>query len=291
MKVLIAEDNENSRVLLESALELNGYEVQSAENGKIALECIGVEPPDLIISDILMPVMDGYALCQAIKANDQFRDIPFIFYTATYTDSQDEKLAMDLGAAKFIVKPMEIDLLLKEIKTVLEIAKKNKNPPSQKLPENALELQKDYSKILAKKLDHKVHQLEKEKERLVISEKKYRRLIEVLRGNYFFYTRNASGIFTYLSPSINNVLGYSQEEYKNHFAEHFTKSKINEDAKRYADLSMQGIRQPPFEVKIYDKNGCIHQLEVTEEPILDSLGHAIAVEGIVHDITERIKTQ
>ena len=291
MKILVVEDNEDSRVLLESALAGNGYEVESAENGKLALELAELSPPDLIISDILMPEMDGYALCQAVKTREQLRDIPFIFYTATYTDPENEKLAMDLGAARFIVKPMEIDLLLGEIQTVLDSAPATATAPSPTPSRDELELQKDYSRIIAKKLDLKVQELEKEKERLAASEQKYRRLIEALRGNYFFYTHDKSGLFTYLSPSINNVLGYSQEEFRNHFADYLTANDINKDVSRYMDSGRKGIKQPPYEIEIFHKNGAIHRLEITEEPVPDRQGQVVAVEGIAHDITQRIKTQ
>jgi PAS domain S-box-containing protein len=291
MKVLIVEDNEDSRVLLESALAVNGYEVESAENGKLALERADLAPPDLIISDILMPEMDGYSLCQAVKARDQLRDIPFIFYTATYTDPENEKLAMDLGAVKFIVKPMEIDLLLSEIKTVFERTKAKSKILSHNPPKNELELQKGYSKIIARKLDKKVRELEEEKARLAASEQKYRRVIEALRGNYFFYTHDESGRFTYLSPSVSNVLGYSQEEFKIHYTEYFTRCDINKDVERCTEQSMKGIRQPPYEIEIYHKNSSIHRLEITEEPVLNRQGRVLAVEGIAHDITQRIKTQ
>ncbi|MHC4844361.1 MAG: ATP-binding response regulator, partial [Planctomycetota bacterium] len=291
MKILIAEDNEDSRILLEWALEASGYEVVSAENGKLAFERAVLAPPDLIISDILMPEMDGYALCQAVKAHDQLRDVPFMFYTATYTDPENEKLAMDLGAVKFVVKPMEINLLLDEINTVLDSIKPNRKVPSHKSPKNELELQKDYSKIIAKKLEQKVRDLKAEKVRLAVSEQKYRRLVEALRDNYFFYTHDESGLFSYLSPSITNVLGYSQGEFEINFINYLTQCNINKNVMRFIEQSRKGIRQPPYEIEIFHKNGNIHRLEITEEPILNRNGQVIAVEGIAHDITQRIKTQ
>ncbi len=289
MKVFVVEDNEDSRILLESALTANGYEVDSAENGKIAFERIGADPPDLIISDILMPEMDGYALCQAVKANDRLAHIPFVFYSATYTDPQNEKLAMDLGAARFLIKPMEIDLFLQEIKAILE--DKRGKSEAYEPQKDTCELQKDYSKTLARKLDKKVEQLEAEKERLAISETKYRRLIEALRENYYFYTLDAQGVITYLSPSITNMLGYTQEAFKSGFATYLTDSKINTEAACHTAQSLQGIKCPPYEIEIADKNDHIHRLEITEEPICDHRGRPVAVEGIAHDITQRINTQ
>ena len=89
MKVLIAEDDENSRALLETVLTAAGFEVFSFDNGLKAFAHLQAQPVDLIISDILMPELDGYGLCRAVKKNHHLEDIPFIFYTATYTTSQD----------------------------------------------------------------------------------------------------------------------------------------------------------------------------------------------------------
>ena len=71
------------------------------------LEKAHADPPDLIVSDILMPVMDGYTLCRQCKSDEHLKQIPFIFYTATYTEPKDEKFALSLGADRFVLKPQE----------------------------------------------------------------------------------------------------------------------------------------------------------------------------------------
>ena len=100
-------------------LESQGYAVELAHDGADALTKACQNPPDLVISDILMPVMDGFTLCRRWKADDRLSRVPFIFYTATYTDSRDEQLARDLGADAFITKPAEPEYFVAAILAVL----------------------------------------------------------------------------------------------------------------------------------------------------------------------------
>ena len=94
--------------------------VREAENGKAALEMARASRPDLIVSDILMPVMDGYSFCRECKKDEILRNIPFVFYTATYTEPKDEKFALDLGADRFILKSEEPEVLIKILVDLLE---------------------------------------------------------------------------------------------------------------------------------------------------------------------------
>ena len=291
MKVLIVEDDEDSRILLEFALGENNFEILSAENGKIALDLTRQHLPDLIISDILMPEMDGYALCKAIMSDKTLCHIPFIFYSATYTEDEDKQLALNLGASLFLVKPMEIEYLLKEIETVISKNCIEHKHPNIDHDQQELLFTTDYTNIFLKKLNKKVRDLEKERERLSKSESKYRRLVEALRDNYFFYTHDSTVYFSYISPSIQNVLGYNEDEFQQHFQTYLTDNEMNASVISKMDKGRQGFRQMPFEIEILHKNGKIKRLHITEQPILDKNGNFISVEGIAHDITKRIATE
>jgi len=119
VNILIVEDDENSRVFLERVLKKEGHLISTACNGVQALERIRDQLPDMIISDILMPEMDGFELCRRVKADEQLRRIPFVFYTATFSARKDEQLGMALGASRFIRKPLEVDNFMKIIDEVL----------------------------------------------------------------------------------------------------------------------------------------------------------------------------
>jgi diguanylate cyclase (GGDEF)-like protein len=124
MRILIAEGDKSSRQLLEAMLSAEGYEIVSFENGLKALAYLQTKVVDLIISDILMPEMDGYGFCRAVKQNQALKKIPFVFYTATYTSAQDERFAISQGANKFLIKPMEVSALQKIIAGLNKLDKK-----------------------------------------------------------------------------------------------------------------------------------------------------------------------
>ncbi len=161
IRVIIVDDNIQNLYLLEKLLTGYGYLVSSARNGRDALKIAKEKPPDIILSDILMPVMDGFELCRQWKADNKLKQIPFIFYTATYTEPQDEKFALNLGADRFIIKPQIPDMLKQQVDEVLE--EKKKKPLSIKSSQqDDMELNRQYNKVLFRKLEKKLIQLEKE---------------------------------------------------------------------------------------------------------------------------------
>lgn len=156
-RALIADDHPENLYFLEVLLKAHGFEVDSAENGARALELARTNRPDLIISDILMPVMDGYALCKALKSDPDLREIPLIFYTATFTTAKDEELALSLGADRFVIKPQEPDALIEIINQVLAL------PRPQVIPQTAeaeQQVMQEYSQALFRKLEKKMADLE-----------------------------------------------------------------------------------------------------------------------------------
>ncbi len=128
-------------------------------------------------------------------------------------------------------------------------------------------------------------------EALERSEEKTRRIIEQLKDDYFFYRHDAGGIFTDVSSSVLNVLGYSREEFLTEYTRYLTDNPINKEVIGRTLKSLQGIKQEPYELEAVRKDGQKVVLEVQEILISYEEGRAVAVEGLAHDITKRKKIE
>jgi len=176
-KLLIVDDDEQNLYMLQVLLEGHGYEVVSAANGAEALEKARRDPPDMIVSNVLMPVMDGFTLCREWKEDEQLKHIPFVFYTATYTDLKDEEFALSLGAERFIVKPVEPDVFVAMLREVLENHEAGRLvAPREPVEEEAVHF-REYNEALIRKLETKMLQLE-EANRVLEAEIAERRRVE-----------------------------------------------------------------------------------------------------------------
>lgn len=113
-KILLIEDNDNIRNNTAEILELSNYIVIVAENGKIGVEKAIEHTPDLIICDIMMPMLDGYGVLHAVQKNDAIKNTPFIFLTAK-TERGDFRKGMELGADDYITKPFSVTELLNAV--------------------------------------------------------------------------------------------------------------------------------------------------------------------------------
>src|SRR6266498_2554755 len=160
-KVLIVDDQQQNLYLMKTLLEGHGYQVVEATNGVEALESARADPPDIIISDVLMPVMDGFSLCQEWMKDDGLRNVPFVFYTATYTDPKDEELALSLGAARFIVKPVEIEEFVSILEQLFAEVEAGLLAVPQKAPHEETTYYRMYNEVLIRKLEDKILELEK----------------------------------------------------------------------------------------------------------------------------------
>ena len=152
--ILVVEDMTQIRGMLEVTLRFEGYPVDSAGNGQEALEKVEADKPSLIITDILMPKMDGFAMVYHLRKNPETRSIPVIFLSATYVTKEDKDFALSLGAVRFLEKPIDTADFLLTIGEVLA-----EGPGTAPLPLGEQEFYIGYRKRLENKLRQKNQQI------------------------------------------------------------------------------------------------------------------------------------
>ena len=163
MKILIAEDDKDLSLMLGTVLKKRGYTVESVLDGKAALEKALDWLPDVIVSDIMMPEMDGFMLCKEIKAAPALKNIPVILYTATRSGAGEEQLAKKLGAARMLVKTNGTAPLLEAIQEEILSVGAGKASHAAPLPAGT-EVTAEYVSVLSRKLYEKERELRLERD-------------------------------------------------------------------------------------------------------------------------------
>lgn len=148
--MLVVEDVPDILSLLDTTLKFKGYRVVTARNGQEAIEIIGREKPALVVTDILMPKMDGFSLVHRLRVNAETRNIPVIFLSATYVAPEDISFALTIGATRFLEKPVNLSEFLPMIEELL-----NEPQPTEAKPLSEMEFYEGYRKRLEIKLAEK----------------------------------------------------------------------------------------------------------------------------------------
>ena len=158
--ILVVEDIAHVRDLLAVQLRLRGYTVVTARDGQEALDLIAQEKPAIIISDILMPRVDGFALAHQIRNDPQMAGIPILLLSATYVSAEDERFALGVGAIRFLPKPVEGDDLLVAVADALTGQSPSGPPMSER------EFYINYRQRLKTKLQQKAQQIGRTQQQL-----------------------------------------------------------------------------------------------------------------------------
>ena len=149
--LLVVEDIPDILKLLEATLRFRGYRVITARNGDEALEAIQQERPAMVITDILMPRLDGFSLVHRLRINPETRDIPVVFITATYVAPEDREFALNIGVTRFIEKPVDLEKFLSMVAELLA----QPTPPGRE-PLDEFNFYEGYRKRLEAKLEQKI---------------------------------------------------------------------------------------------------------------------------------------
>ncbi len=304
MKVLIVDDDISNLSLMEALLQNNNYEVVKAINGEKALETLRSESINLIISDILMPVMDGYHLCQECKADNNLKNIPFIFCSGTYTDKKDENLSKKFGAEAFITKPFLSDHLLATISQVIKNSNNGKINIPKSLNKNDKGVYKLYSERLINKLEEKMLDLDKEKMALEMEMAERRKVEERLRKSRNFAEslfNAAPGIVLILdtegrivrfNPYMEMVSGYSLKDTRGQYwVDVFSPEEGSKDFSVASSSNNSQEIQTGNTSSIITKTGEKREIMWFDSTLKDENGKTVGLLAVGHDITRQVKLQ
>lgn len=288
-KALIVDDDVNSLYFLETLLKGYGAEVVVARNGKEALEKAIFDPPDIIISDILMPSMDGFTFCRMCKTHSVLKNIPFVFYTATYTDKKDEEFSLQLGADRFLIKPQEPDVLIEVITNLLSEREKVSSRPSVLGEE--MEFFKKYNEALFRKLEKKMLDLELALQEQKIMDERYRLCFANVADVIIAFDRY--GIISFITPSMKRILGYEADDFVGRDIFYLGKIFAPECLKEALEDFKAVMRGEILGPKIYqflDVRGNRKYGEVNSS-LMTAQGQVSGLICIARDVTERIETE
>ncbi len=246
------------------------------------------EPPDLVISDLLMPGMDGYLLCRQWVADPALRHIPFVVYSATFVEPSDEQLALDLGAARFLVKPLGPEALWAALDDLLAASERGALEPGAVRLADELEFLRAHDERLAQKLVSKLRDLELLHDQLARAEKHFRSLVEN-SGDGSWLLR-PDGTIVYASPANERILGDNANA---RVGRSVLEQTHPEDRERLgATLARAAGETPSIErerIRHLHQDGSWRWLELTLSNLLD---HAVvrAVLVTMRDITSDVET-
>lgn len=284
-RILIVDDDRHNQLILQQLLCSEGYQVELADNGLQGLDAARRHLPDLIISDIMMPDMNGFRFCRELKQDAQLRYQPFIFYTATFVEAEDEELAMSLGASRFVIKPQDNEQFLRMLREVLD----DYHLGRLVVPENPLEsderLLTMYESSMGRKLEETVSRLQKEQQSLKLSEQRLKEAQEIAHIGHWEMSLDKRQLSW--SDETYRILGFQPQKVDASF-EVFLAVVSAEDRTRVEDAFNVALeRKTPFDLdfRLQLDNGEIRYVQLRGQVQCDDFGIPGYAIGTLQDIS------
>ncbi len=272
-KILVVDDIPTNLILIETVLKkyLPDYQILLANSGKECLELASAEQPDTILLDVLMPELDGYEVCRLLKNNPVTSAIPVLMVSAYGGNPEFRVNGLKMGADGFISKPFDHAELIALIHVMLRIKK----------AEDTLKRQnKDLETLIARQLN----EFSKSEQRLF--------QISDFVNEFFWETDETLG-FTYVSPSIENILGYSAEKLRSVFHLYDVVDPVFQDEIRHHMLlvvaNAESFNRKQLQCKHQD--GSIIWLMLSGFPLFSPVGELLGYRGVYQNITQRIRDE
>lgn len=269
--ILTIDDTPDNLHLLTEMLSAQGYKIRIIPNGRLALKSIANNPPDLILLDIIMPDMDGYQVCQQLKASPITQNIPVIFLSGL-NETFDKVKAFEVGGVDYITKPFQVQEVLARVENQLRLQRLQKQ-----LTEQNIQLQQE------------IQERQQVEIALSESEQKYRHLVEASQD--LIWSINRDGNYTFVNPIVHHLYGYFPEEMLGRsFTDFLSPECLEADINLFERL-LQGESVFQYETTHLTKAGEPIQLLLNAIALVNHQGQVVGVTGTASDITERQKAQ
>ncbi len=324
MDILVVEDSATQRDALRHTLECNGYRVRTAANGKEAIAAVDRLAPSLVIADVLMPEMDGYALCRFLKGHKHYRSIPVILMTSLGS-TEDVVAGLECGADYFLTKPCDEEYLISHIRGMsidlggapdegakalieFEYAGRKHGVTSSyrqimrlllSTYEGAIQVNRRLA-VTQRELEGLARELERRVDErtaaLTVEIGERRQVEEALRKseekyrylvenvNDIMYSTNVEGVITFINPAAERVSGYRTAEI---VGRSFRRFILQDDRAAVMENHRKTLlgRPEPIECRIRTKSGETRWVRFQNRPILRG-AQLVGVQGAMMDITE-----
>lgn len=292
MKVLLAEDDAIVRKAVAAGLRADGYDVELAEDGENALSLAQHTHPDLIVSDVLMPNMDGFSLCEAVRADDELHDVPVVFYSSTFLAPEDEALAHQVGASGFILKGEDVTVFREKLRNLIESEKQSPTLPLDSNSANRGEANRLHYKALVSKLHEKVTELGGERHALQENKQFLDRIVTTIPDVVFVMSTPEMRI-SYIAPNAERLLGYPGKMFigDNSKWQTLIVSEDREKVVSELSLAMEKKRNVIITCRMLHQSGDARWIEGRITPHLDNAGEVVDMIGVMTDVTDRFKAE
>jgi PAS domain S-box-containing protein len=278
-KILVVDDDPESRNLLVRMLEDEPFEILEARDGEDALVLLEFGPVDVIVSDIMMPMMDGYELCYHLRRDPRWSALPFIFCTSSVTQAEDEEFALRIGADRFLEKQASSAPLVAAIEQVLA----NPRPPTPALdldPAREIAFLKEHNQRLVSKLESR-------NAAVVRSERQLTALLDNVNGVVWEASADLSR-FSFVSQQAERWLGYPVQQWLEEL--NFWESHIYEPDRERVVLSagkrLEGLQRRELEYRMLAADGRLVWVRNVVSVLASHPGERKLC-GIMVDITEQ----
>jgi PAS domain S-box-containing protein len=287
--ILLVDDVPENLELLVDVLQEHGFETKTASSGQVALEQLRQHTVHLVVSDAMMPKMDGLELCTYVRKDERTASIPFIIYTGDYLDKEDEELARSIGVDRYVEKMGGVDALVDVVKDIVRERygyDAHANALGSQRLDDHIFLEKHHA-IVVKKLEQKMNELEmfahtlsRKNRELQVSEARYRGLFEQAIVAIYVLMSDTDKV-TDVNKQGLELLGYTKEELVAMPNFPFDPSEA---------VTLNGLRNPEGyfgEAALKSKDGTRLSVEISAGPFVRGVDSKVLL--FVRDITEQKK--